>query len=60
MNIDIEKLRQDLIDYFSTAINPFDADLKGVEEIMILSSDKLIELATSSGFNLELYKIEEN
>ncbi len=60
MNIDIEKLRQDLIDYFSTAINPFDADLKGVEEIEDLSSDKLIELATSSGFNLELYKIEEN
>lgn len=60
MNIDVEKLRQDLIDYFSTAINPFDADLKGVEEIEILSSDKLIELATSNGFNLELYKIEEN
>lgn len=32
MNINIEKLKKDLIEYFSTAINPFDADLKNVEE----------------------------
>lgn len=60
MNIDIERLKQDLIDYFSTAINPFDADLNGVEEIEELPTDKLIELAISNGFNIDLYKIEEN
>jgi len=59
MNIDITKLQQDLIDYFTTAINPFDVDLKGIEEIYNLSEDKLISLATSNGFNIELYKIEE-
>lgn len=59
MNIDIERLKQDLVDYFSTAINPFDADLKGIEEIEYLSTDKLIELAISNGFNLELYIVEE-
>lgn len=58
MNIDINKLKEDLIDYFKTAINPFDVDLNGIEEISTLSSDKLIELAKSNGFNIELYKIE--
>ncbi len=60
MNIDIERLKYDLIEYFSTAINPFDADLNGPEEIHNLPLNKLIEIAKSNGFNLNLYKIEEN
>ena len=52
MNINIEKLKKDLIEYFSTAINPFDADLNYFNE------SKLIELAKLNGFNIELYKIE--
>ena len=60
MNFDIEKidiknLKNDLIDYFSTAINPFDADLIEVEEIENLSLDKTIELAKNNGFNLDNY-----
>ena len=60
MNFDIEKidikiLKNDLIDYFSTAINPFDVDLIEVEEIENLSLDKTIELAKNNGFNLDNY-----
>lgn len=54
---DLKLLKDDLIDYFSTAINPFDVDLKGIEEIDKLSSDKLISLAKENGFNLENYEI---
>lgn len=53
----LKKLKDDLIDYFSSAINPFDVDLKGIEEIDKLSSDKLITLAKENGFNLEYYEI---
>lgn len=60
MNIDVENLKQDLINYFSTAINPFDVDLKGLEEIENVSLDELIELATKNGFNLKLYEKEAN
>lgn len=60
MNIDRNKLQEDLIQYFTTAINPFDADLNEAEEISKLSSDKLIRLALSNGFNMEEYKVEEN
>ena len=53
--IDIKILKNDLIDYFSTAINPFDVDLIEVEEIENLSLDKTIELAKNNGFNLDNY-----
>lgn len=53
--IDIKILKNDLINYFSTAINPFDVDLIEVEEIENLSLDKTIELAKNNGFNLDNY-----
>lgn len=53
--IDIKILKNDLIDYFSTAINPFDVDLIEVEEIETLSLEKTIELAKNNGFNLGNY-----
>ena len=59
INYDIKRLKEDLIDYFQSAINPFDADLKGVEEINSLSDDKLIELAKKNGFNLKYYIIND-
>ena len=55
---DLKRLRDDLIDYFNSAINPFDADLNGIEEIDMLSSDKLLNLAKENGFNLECYEIK--
>ncbi len=59
MNINIEKLKKDLIEYFSTAINQFDADINDIEKINDIHPIKLIEIAKLNGFNLELYKIEE-
>lgn len=59
MNIDIKMLKDDLIDYFSTAINPFDADLKGIEDIENFSNDKIIEIAKANGFNIDYYDINE-
>lgn len=57
---DLNRLKDDLIDYFSSAINPFDVDLNGIEEIDKLSNDKLITLAKENGFNLEYYDIEKS
>lgn len=59
MNINIEKLKKDLIEYFSPAINQFDADINDIEKINDIHPIKLIEIAKLNGFNLELYKIEE-
>lgn len=58
-NIDIKRLKEDMIDYFSTAINPFDVDLMGVEELDNCSLDKLIEFAKKNGFDISLYKIDK-
>ncbi len=62
MNIikyDLKRLKDDMIDYFNSAINPFDVDLKGIEDIDKLSNDKLIALAKENGFNLKYYEIKE-
>lgn len=56
---DIKRLKEDLIDYLSSAINPFDIDLNGVEEINNLSDNKLIELAKKNGFNLKHYIVKD-
>lgn len=58
--LDIQSLRSDMINYFSTAINPFDVDLVGVEEIENLSKEKLIEIAKGNGFNINYYIIEDD
>lgn len=59
-SLDIKRLKEDLVDYFSTAINPFDVDLFGVEEIEYASSDKLINIARNNGFNINHYKIKDD
>lgn len=58
-NTDIDRLKEDLINYFNTAINPFDVDITNPEEIENYSFDKLIEVAKDNGFNLKNYEIEE-
>ena len=58
MEIDIEKLRNDLINYFGTAttFNQF-AYVKLIE-IKNASFDKLIEIAINNNFNLKDYEIK--
>lgn len=58
MKIDIDKLKEDLIEYFSTAINPFDVDLYDPKDINNYNESKVIEIAKNNGFNIELYEIE--
>lgn len=57
-NIDIKRLKEDMINYFSTAINPFDVDLMDVENLDNYSLDKLVEFAKQNGFDISLYKVE--
>lgn len=59
MNIDIERLREDLINYFGTAsfYNPIAMmDLVNVES----ASDKeVIQIAIQNGFDLDKYQEED-
>lgn len=58
--INIEKLRKDLIDYFGTAMfnaSPF--AIMNLTEVENANSDKLIQIALKNNFNLEDY-IENN
>ena len=57
MKIDIERLRQDLINYFGSAMmfQPLAiADLSKVENA---SPEELVRIAIANGFDLEDYKI---
>jgi hypothetical protein len=57
MKIDIERLRQDLINYFGSAMmfQPLAiADLTKVENA---SPEELVRIAIANGFDLEDYKI---
>lgn len=58
MNIDVETLRQDLIDYFGTATFVFPVAIMDVIEVENADYTKLIEIAKRNGFNLDNYIIE--
>ena len=60
VDLDIDRLRKDLIDYYGTAIasNPV-----AVIELSIVESsskEQLIYIALNNGFDLKDYKIEQN
>ena len=57
--IDIEKLRNDLINHFygiAFTISP--VAFMDVTEVQEASDERLIEIAISEGFNLEDYKVK--
>ena len=58
MEIDIEKLRNDLINYFGTATTYNQLAYVKLIEIENASFDKLIEIAINNNFNLEDYEIK--
>lgn len=59
MEIDIERLRSDLIDYFGTGMmSGIGAFIVNISIIEKASPDKLIEIAINNNFNLENYKNE--
>lgn len=61
MNIDFDRLRKDLIDYYGTAFiaGGFGAAAIEVNNIYEASNDELIDKARMAGFCLDNYIIEE-
>lgn len=61
MNIDINKLREDLKDYFGSAMfNVSPIAMINLEEVEKASDEELIEIAISYGFDLNKYKDSYN
>ena len=55
-NIDIEKLRKDLLDYFGSAMfSGFPMAMMDVSRVENASADTLIRIASENGFNLNKY-----
>ncbi len=57
MNIDIEKLREDLIDYFGTASFYNKMAMIDLIKVEKASDDELIHIAIKNGFDLAKYQI---
>ena len=59
MNIDFERLRQDLIDYFGTAMTMgFGAAIIDLSNIENASNEELINIANQNGFDLNKYVVQ--
>jgi hypothetical protein len=56
MNIDFDKLREDLIDYFGTAMGSFPIAVMNVTEVEKASDRELIRIAAQNGFDLSDYE----
>jgi len=56
MNIDYEKLREDLIDYYGTAMSFMPMAVIELSVVEKASNQKLIELALKNGFDLSNYE----
>ena len=60
MEIDIERLRKDLENYFGAAMfNGFPAAMMDLEDVKRADDDELIEIARRSGFNINNYRIQD-
>ena len=58
MNIDIEKLRSDLIDYFGTAMaSGFGMAVTDLSRVERASDEELINIALDCGFDLNDYVV---
>lgn len=61
MDIDYEKLRSDLMDYFGSAMfSGLPMAIVDLSDVEIASNDKLIQIAQKNGFDLTEYQIEYN
>lgn len=59
MTIDIEALRNDLINYFGTASFYNPVAMMDVIEVESATDEKIIEIALKNSFDLTKYEIEE-
>ena len=58
MNVDIERLRQDLIDYFGSVTPIYSMVIMDVINMENADIYKLIEIAKNNGFDLNNYIID--
>ena len=58
MNIDYQKLREDLIDYFGSAMGLFPVAVIDVIRIENATNDELVQIAIENGFDLNDYGIK--
>ena len=56
--MDFERLRDDLRDYFGTAMQFFPAAVIDLSEVDTASNEKLIDIASSCGFDLSEYEVK--
>ena len=56
MNIDYEKLREDLVDYFGSAIGIFSVAIMDVIKVENATHDELLEIAKQNKFDLSNYE----
>ena len=54
---DIERLRDDLIDYYGTASMIYCVAMADLVRVQSSSDSELIEIAINNGYNLEDYKV---
>jgi len=54
---DIERLRDDLIDYYGTASMIYCVAMADLVRVQSASDSELIEIAINNGYNLEDYKV---
>ena len=57
MNIDYEKLREDLIDYFGSAMVLFPMSIVDVTIVENASNAELLQIAKQNGFDLSDYEL---
>ena len=57
MNIDYERLREDLMDHFGTAMVLFPVAIMDVIKVVNASNDELIEIANQNSFDLSKYEL---
>ena len=59
MNIDFEKLREDLKDYYGTAMSFMPMAVVELSQVEKASNQKLIELALKNNFDLSDYETQK-
>ena len=57
MNIDYERLREDLINYFGTAMVLFPVAVMDVIKVENASHSELLQIASQNGFDLSNYEL---
>jgi len=56
-NIDYNSLRNDLIEYFGTALRIYPIAIIEISKIELASNSDLLEIAINNGFNISDYEI---